>query len=80
MKKKHNKPKAYIAIAKVADKADGTAHCVKFRFNNLLKFTIFLDTKWSGWRWYNVFSNRGNDKGNQVANFTNKNRPLTKTV
>lgn len=80
MKYKHNKPKNYVAIVKLSDNDDGTARCVKYRFNDLLKFTVFLDSKWSGWRWYNVFSNRGRDKGKQLGSFTNKQRPLKKTV
>ena len=74
MKKKI--PKKYIAIVKVDDNPDGSAKCLKYRFNDLLKFTAFLDKVWSTWRWFNVYANRGNYKGEQLDNFTNKRRPL----
>ena len=74
MKKKM--PKKYIAIVKVADNPDGSAKCLKYRFNDLLKFTTFLDKDWRTWRWFNVYANRGNYKGEQLDNFTNKRRPL----
>ncbi len=80
MKQKKNIPKDYIAIVKIANNKDGTARCVKYRFNCLLKFTNFLDKKWSEWKWYNVFSNKGTNKGMQLANFTNRNRPTRRTL
>lgn len=80
MNKKPNGSKRYVAIVKINNKEDGTANCLKYRFNDLIKFTKFLDNKWSQWKWYNVFSNRGNEKGKQLANYTNKNRPLNKSV
>jgi len=67
--------KRYIAIVKIRNNADGTAYCVKYRFDNLLKFTEFLDVKFCGWKWYNVYSNKMEDKGKQLGNFTNKRRP-----
>ena len=78
--RKWHKPKRYVAIVKIRNNKDGTAYCVKYRFNDLLKFTEFLDEKWSEWKWYNVFSNRGNDKKKQIANFTNKKRPAKRLV
>ncbi len=79
-KNQKSKPKRYIAIVKIRNNKDGTAYCVKYRFDDLLKFTEFLDKKWSGWKWYNVFSNQGSNRGTQIANFTNRNRPVQKTV
>lgn len=76
----HNKSKRYKAIVKIRNNKDGTAYCVKYRFEDLLKLTEFLDKKWSEWKWYNVFSNRGNNKGKQIANFTNKKRPVKSRV
>ena len=73
-------PKRYVAIVKITNNKDGTAYCVKYRFDNLLKFTAFLDKKWTGWKWYNVFSNKGFNKAMQIANFTNKKRPEKSTV
>lgn len=77
---KRCKPKKYVAIVKIKNNTDGTAYCVKYRFDDLLKFTEFLDKKWSEWKWYNVFSNSGNNKGKQIANFTSKKRPIKKCI
>lgn len=74
MKKKISKK--YIAIVKVADNPDGSARCLKYRFNDLLKFTVFLDKDWRTWRWFNVYANRGSGQGEQLASYTNKRRPL----
>jgi hypothetical protein len=73
-----NKPKRYTAIVKISNRLDGTAYCVKYRFDNLIKFTMFLDKKWIGWKWFNVYSNRGINKGVQLGSFTCKNKPTTK--
>ena len=73
MKKKI--PKKYVAIVKVADNPDGSANCLKYRFNDLLKFTSFLDKDWGTWRWFNVYANTGINKGQQLDNFTKKRRP-----
>lgn len=72
--------KRYTGIVKISNKPDGKAYCVKYRFNNLLKFTDFLDKKWNGWKWFNVYSNKEKNKGEQIANFTNKNRPLKRCI
>jgi len=72
--------KRYIAIAKIKNNPDGSAYCVKYRFDDLLKFTNFLDEKWPEWKWYNVYSNAGINKGIQVGNFTNKNKPDKKLL
>ncbi len=80
IKKRSNAPKRYKAIAKIDNNTDGTAYCIKYRFDDLLKFTEFLDKEWSQWKWYNVFSNKGEDKGIQIANFTNKRRPQRRIV
>jgi hypothetical protein len=72
--------KRYVAIVKTGNNPDGSAHCVKYRLNDLLKFTAFLDKKWTGWRWFNIYCNQGENKGNQLACFTNKRRPLTKKI
>lgn len=62
--------KKYKVIAKV-----GNDKFVKYRVNDLLKFTSFLDTNFTGWRWYNVYDAK---TGIQVSNFTTNNRPSTK--
>lgn len=70
--------KRHIAIVKINNKSDGSAHCLKYRFNNLLSFTKFLDTNWAEWKWFNVYSNTGINKGKQLMNFTKYNRPRSK--
>lgn len=67
--------KRYIAIAKIKNNPDGRAYCIKYHFNDLLKFTKFLDEKWPEWKWYNVYSNEGINKGVQIGNFTNRKKP-----
>ena len=73
-------PKRYTAIAKINNNPDGSAYCVKYRFNNLLDFEKFLDHKWAEWKWFNVYSNNGISRGKQLANFTKTRRPKTKFV
>ena len=73
-------PKRYTAIVKIKNKQDGSAHCVKYRFDNLLKFTKFLDVKWVDWKWFNVYSNKGINKGKQLENFTKFKIPRSKFV
>ena len=80
MKSKNKVPKDYIAIVKIANNLDGSAKCVKYRFNNLLKFTSFLDKSYPEWKWYNVYSNKGTNKGTQLTNYTNKLRPTLKKL
>jgi hypothetical protein len=67
--------KKFKFIVKVGNNEDGSAKCLKYRDNDLKKFTQFLDREHKGWRWFNVY-NPENDL--QVANYTNKNRPTTK--
>jgi hypothetical protein len=74
------KIKKYIAIVKIKNNPDRTAYCVKYRFDNLLKFTSFLDEKWEDWKWFNVYINSGVDKGIQIGNFTKSRRPITKQI
>jgi len=80
VQKNKNKPKRYVAIVKIGNMPDGSARCVKYRFNNLLKFTTFLDTKWTTWKWFNVYANTGENKRKQVGNFTNRQRPQKATI
>ena len=72
--------KRYTAIVKISNAPDGTANCVKYRFNDLLNFTSFLDKAWPGWKWYNVYSNNGIFKGTQLGSFTKNKRPISKSV
>lgn len=73
-------PKRYTAIVKIKNRPDGSAHCLKYRFDNLLLFTVFLDKNWSEWKWFNVYSNKESDKRKQLANFTKFKRPKSKFV
>ena len=72
--------KKYKVIAKIRNNPDGSAYCVKYRVNDLKKFAAFLDSKWPEWKWFNVYSNSGINKGGQLTNFTKNNRPLTRFV
>jgi len=72
--------KRYLAIVKIENNPAGTAHCVKYRFDDLLNFTDFLDKNWTGWKWFNVYSNVEHNKGIQLANFTKNKRPQNKSV
>jgi hypothetical protein len=65
--------KKYKVIAKVSD-----TKFVKYNVNNLVLFTNFLDKNFSDWRWFNVYSkSEGNE---QIANFTNRNRPTKRFI
>ena len=73
-------PNKYVVIVKIKNNPDRTVHCVKYRVTDLIKLTEFLDRKWTGWLWYNVYSNTGVNKGEQLANFTKNKRPETRFV
>ena len=53
---------------------------VKYNVNNLLLFTVFLDENFKDWKWFNVYNYTKDNTGEQVGNFTNINRPLTKFI
>jgi hypothetical protein len=72
--------KRYCAIVKIKNKPNGEAHCIKYRFNDLMNFTNFLDKAWPDWRWCNVYSNLENNKGVQLASFTKNKRPGNKSL
>ena len=73
--KRKNKPKKFSCIVKIGNNPDKTAKCVKYRTNDLLKFTRFLDGKYPSWTWYNVFLK---ETRMQIANFTKFKRPISK--
>lgn len=73
-------PVRYTVIVKVGNKPDGSAHCLKYRVTDLLKLTRFLDNKWPGWKWFNVYAKTGINKGEQLASFTKHNRPTARFV
>jgi hypothetical protein len=64
--------KKYTCIVKA-----GPEKFVKYRLNDLMKFTMFLDRNWSGWRWFNVFDNRTRL---QVGSFTKNQKPASTRV
>ena len=72
--------KKYTAIVKIENNPDGTARCLKYRFNDLLKFTAFLDQKWIQWKWFNLYSNSNQNKGKQLGSFTKNNKPTSKDL
>lgn len=71
MQSKKLKVEKYKVIVKVDNET-----FVKYRSDNLLSFTKFLDTKFPTWRWFNVYASNGQ----QIANFTSKSRPTSKQV
>lgn len=73
-------PKKYKVIVKIKNNPDRTAYCVKYRVTDLIKFTQFLDEKWTEWKWFNVYSNTGINIGEQLANFTKNKRPGSRFV
>ena len=73
MKKKANKSKKYTCIVKIGNNPDNSAKCLKYRLNDLLKFTSFLDRKYPEWKWMNVYSK---ETRKQLMNFTKNRRPL----
>ena len=72
--------KRYAAIVKINNDSNGKANCVKYRFNDLINFTSFLDKAWPDWKWYNVYSNTGANKGTQLGSFTKNKRPINKSI
>lgn len=73
-------PKKYKVIVKIKNNPDRAAYCVKYRVSDLIKFTQFLDQKWTGWKWFNVYSNIGINTGEQLASFTKNKRPVSRFV
>ncbi|UZR93163.1 hypothetical protein [Chondrinema litorale] len=72
MMKGAEKERKYTCITKVSKEK-----FVKYNTSNLLDFTNFLDQKYAGWRWFNVFSKKSKE---QLASFTNKRRPVQKYI
>ena len=61
-----------IAIVKISQ-----TEFHKYHVRNLLNFTKWLDTKFPGWKWYNVFDKKTNL---QIGNFTTKQRPTAAKI
>ncbi|UZR95958.1 hypothetical protein [Chondrinema litorale] len=66
------KERKYRCIAKVTSEK-----FVKYNTSNLLDFTDFLDEKFPGWRWFNVYSK---NTRKQLGSFTKKRRPDQKNI
>lgn len=62
--KKENK---YTVIVKIDNDK-----FLKYRCRNLVKLCQFLDDKWSGWRWFNVY-----DRGVKIASYSKNHRPMS---
>jgi hypothetical protein len=60
----------YIVIVK----ADNT-NFLKYHVNDLMKFTKYLDINYPSWRFFNVYDKK---TGDQIKNYTNKNRPTAR--
>ena len=71
--KRKSKSKKYTCIAKIGNNQDHSAKCVKYRLDNLNKFSFFLDKKFPSWTWVNVFLK---ETGKQVMSFTKHKRPM----
>ncbi len=70
-KKKHK----YVTISKVdAEKF------VKYRTSDLLQFFQFITTTYKDYRFTNVFSNSGINKGQQLGSFTKTTPPTAKDI
>ena len=67
--------KKFTCIAKVSNE-----RFVRYHVNDLLLFTRFLDRQFRGWRWFNVYSYDKLRNREQVASFTNRNRPTKRHI
>ncbi|MGF7230004.1 hypothetical protein [Arachidicoccus sp.] len=64
--------KKYICIVKVNE-----TKFVRYHVNNLISFVSFLDKRFAGWRWMNVFDYRTKQ---QLGSFSKNNRPIHKYI
>jgi hypothetical protein len=67
--------KKYKVIAKVS-----STGFVKYNVNDLLKFAVFLDRKFPSWRWFNVYRYTKDGSGEQLGNYSCKNRPSSRFI
>lgn len=72
--------KKYVAIIKIGNNSDGSARCVKYRFDKILMFMPFLEKKYPGWRWMNIYVNRGDEKRKYLRSFTKNNKPVSNEI
>ncbi len=72
-----SKPKRYVITCQAElKKPDRSEKWVKYRCDDLVKLCQFLDRQFPEWCFFNVFSNRGSNKGEQLASYTKNNRPV----
>jgi len=71
-KKKSHK---YVTISKV-----GAEHFVKYRTSDLIQFYQFITAQFKEYRFTNVYSNVGANKGTQLGSFTKATPPPTKDI
>jgi len=63
MKKKNKTVKKYVAISKVGYNGSMKQNiCVKYRFNKIDRFLIFIQQKFPAVVWINIYSNDGINK------------------
>ena len=83
MKTKNTKQKTehrYAVIVKCDEGRGNEASFKKWRTSDLVNLTQFLDTYHRNWLWFNVYSNRGINKGIQLENFTRYRRPTQRVI
>lgn len=75
------KDKRYRVIAKVHRSIPGKPdRCCKWKVNDLISFTRFLDKNYPDWQWFNVFKYAPGDRGQQLASFSKYNRPTSRSI
>lgn len=64
--------KKYTCIVKI-----NNDKFLKYRVDNLISFTNYLDKNWKEWKYFNVFDKKTKK---QIANFTQSKRPTTSEI
>lgn len=59
---------------KVIVKVNSDKFCT-WKCHDLLKLVVFLNRDFPNWRWFNVYSYIGSNKGIQLASYTTKKLP-----
>lgn len=70
----------YTVIVKCDEGRGNPASFKKWRTSDLVSLMQFLDTYHRNWLWFNVFANRGTNKGGQIANYTRYSRPTRRVI
>lgn len=61
----------YVCIVKTTDKH------LKYHVTDLIKFTSFLDSNFTDWKYFNVYDLKTKD---QIGNFTINNKPTSRRI